>query len=133
MKLLVLLTLPLDVESLENIQELVEAQRKYKQAFLNRRVVVLLVSLLVQPIAIEPTERREDDERSVDLVLHLLRNLLFVPDRDGLVHDDLVLLLHEEHMIQALCIIVQQAVQVVRATSRATTLNTTTTTSIALE
>jgi len=132
-KLLVLLTLPLDVESLENIQELVEAQRKYKQAFLNRRVVVLLVSLLVQPIAIEPTERREDDERSVDLVLHLLRNLLFVPDRDGLVHDDLVLLLHEEHMIQALCIIVQQAVQVVRATSRATTLNTTTTTSIALE
>jgi hypothetical protein len=78
----------------------------------HRRAIVFLASQLAQPLSRDASERHQEDERPIDLILHLLRNLLYISD--DTTHEELALLLYDEHVIQGMCIVLQQSIEQVR-------------------
>jgi hypothetical protein len=114
---MVLLTMPPEPNS-SNIPLQLRHLQAYKNAFLAPSILTHFATLLGEPVAKEGSERSEDDNVFIELVLTLVRNLLQIsdPPEDKNVsnshrvhmHERLLVLLYESHILELLIVIVQQ-------------------------
>jgi len=92
----------------------------YKDLFLNEDVLALLMQVVYEPLGREGSERNEADCKFIELVLHIFKNLLLVPDaqkqgdttasgNDHLthMHDNLLLAFQEESVLEMIIIMSQ--------------------------
>jgi len=87
---------------------------EYKKAFIDRKnagVLKIIVSLLLEPLARNGSARTEEDHMVIELVLHLLRNLLSAGMNGGLeegqLHEQMILLFESELVLDILVVIGQ--------------------------
>jgi len=118
LKVMVLLTdAPSDLALPQQREKHLTILHKYKDAFLQDDVLAMLMQLVADPLSREGRERTDDDIKFIELVLHLFKNLLVVPDADlkeasrgdnlSHMHDDLIVAFHQENVLEMLLIMTQ--------------------------
>ena len=132
-QVLVLLTdAPSDMASHDLREKHLEILYRYKDCFLSQNVLAILMQVLSAPLSrqgapfctrhrvlykVAGRERSDDDCKFIELVLHLFKNLLVVPNAamkeasggEHLthMHDDLLAAFHREHVLEMLLIMTQ--------------------------
>ncbi|CAK4677111.1 hypothetical protein LEN26_005896 [Aphanomyces euteiches] len=112
LKVLVMLTMKPTNES-DNIAVQLNYLRGYKHAFLQKGIIRILMSILVDPLSREGSARTSHDYLNMELVLTLFRNLLAIPNEDirlvtsatnhlARLQEDLIAVLHEENVFDML-------------------------------
>ena len=130
---MVLLTdAPSDVAPSDVAEKHLEILYRYKDCFLSQNVLALLMQVLSIPLSrqgaeaslghavrrlVSGRERTDDDCKFIELVLHLFKNLLVVPNAamkeasggEHLthMHDDLLAAFHRENVLEMLLIMTQ--------------------------
>eukprot|EP00658_Telonema_sp_P-2_P023611 TRINITY_DN1946_c0_g1_i1.p2 TRINITY_DN1946_c0_g1~~TRINITY_DN1946_c0_g1_i1.p2 ORF type:complete len:139 (+),score=42.25 TRINITY_DN1946_c0_g1_i1:200-616(+) len=91
---------------------------RYKDEFLKHDVLAMLMQVVADPLSREGRDRTEDDCKFIELVLHLFKNLLVVPNAEKLrecsggdnmthMHDDLLAAFQRENVLEMLLLMTQ--------------------------
>ena len=129
-KLLVMLTMPLDTDMPDDADKCawaaqIRQQQRHaainKADFLREGVILTFTSLLQEPLSHMGRKRTEKDNITIELVLTLFRNLLVAgdpsahtklgdadaADRLRQLHEDMVLALHHEYVVQIILMLTE--------------------------
>jgi timeless len=117
LKVLVMLTMKPPRDS-TNVAQQLKYLRQYKNEFLRRDVVPVLMTILVDPLSRKGSARTQQDFLNMEIVLTLLRNLLAIPNEDprfvtsttaffSRLQEDLICTLHEENVYEMLLLFAQ--------------------------
>lgn len=108
MKLLAMLTMPAD-KKLREPSQYNSKLALYKESFVNRDIVSILMGLASVPISHTGMERTHQDIQLIELVLTLFRNLLSINSAKTNVTDEMYSVLEREHFFTLVIHLVSEA------------------------